>query len=59
MLAALRQAKKGLKEGEVPIGAVVVYENKVVAKGYNRRLTARAGSFIRGGYPKGANCTLP
>ena len=32
MLAALRQAKKGLKEGEVPIGAVVVYENKVVAK---------------------------
>ena len=37
MLAALRQAKKGLKEGEVPIGAVVVYEDKVVGKGYNRR----------------------
>ncbi len=32
MLAALRQAKKGLKEGEVPIGAVVVYEDKVVKK---------------------------
>lgn len=38
MLAALRQAKKGLREGEVPIGAVVVYQDKVVSKGYNRRL---------------------
>ncbi|MBQ8292057.1 MAG: nucleoside deaminase, partial [Clostridia bacterium] len=37
MRAAIRVAKKGLVEGEVPIGAVVVYENKVVAKGYNRR----------------------
>ena len=44
MLAALRQAKKGLKEGEVPIGAVVVYENKVVAKGYNRRLKKQLAS---------------
>ena len=37
MRAALRCAKKGLKEGEVPIGAVVVYEDKVVSRGYNRR----------------------
>ena len=44
MLAALRQAKKGLKEGEVPIGAVIVYENKVVAKGYNRRLKKQLAS---------------
>ena len=37
MRAAIKAAKKGQAEGEVPIGAVVVYENKVVAKGYNRR----------------------
>jgi tRNA(adenine34) deaminase len=37
MKAALKAAKKGLQEGEVPIGAVVVYEDKVVSKGYNRR----------------------
>lgn len=37
MRAAIRCAKKGLKEGEVPIGAVVVYGDKVVSRGYNRR----------------------
>lgn len=45
MLAALRQAEKRLgKNGEVPIGAVIVYENKVVAKGYNRRLKKQLAS---------------
>ncbi len=37
MQAAIRAAKRGLAEGEVPIGAVIVYEDKVVARGYNRR----------------------
>ena len=37
MREAIKAAKKGLLEGEVPIGAVVVFEDKVVAKGYNRR----------------------
>lgn len=44
MLAALRQAKKGLAEGEVPIGAVVAYQGKIVAKGYNRRLKKQLAS---------------
>ena len=44
MRAALRCAKKGLKEGEVPIGAVVVYEDKVVARGYNRRAKTQLAS---------------
>ena len=44
MRAAIRIAKKGLKEGEVPIGAVVVYEDKVVAKGYNRRARLQLAS---------------
>ena len=33
MRAAIKIAQKGLQEGEVPIGAVVVYEDKVVARG--------------------------
>ena len=44
MRAAMRIAKKGLQEGEVPIGAVIVYENKVVAKGYNRRAKLQLAS---------------
>ncbi len=44
MRAALRCAKKGLSEGEVPIGAVVVYEDKVVARGYNRRAKLQLAS---------------
>ena len=44
MRAAIRIAQKGLAEGEVPIGAVVVYENKVVARGYNRRAKLQLAS---------------
>ena len=44
MRAAIRIAQKGLAEGEVPIGAVVVYENKVVARGYNRRARLQLAS---------------
>ena len=44
MRAALRCAKKVLKEGEVPIGAVVVYEDKVVSRGYNRRAKTQLAS---------------
>ncbi len=39
MRAALQQAKKALKLGEVPIGCVIVFENKIIARGYNRRNT--------------------
>ncbi len=44
MRQAIKIAKKGLSEGEVPIGAVVVYEDKVVAKGYNRRARLQLAS---------------
>ncbi len=44
MKAAVKVAKKGLSEGEVPIGAVVVYEEKVVARGYNRRARLQLAS---------------
>ena len=39
MKAALKQAEKAIAIGEVPIGAVIVYEDKIIARGYNRRNT--------------------
>ncbi len=35
---ALRQARRGCREGEVPVGAVVVYEGKIVSRAHNRPL---------------------
>lgn len=39
MKEALRQAKKAYELGEVPIGCVIVYEGKIIGRGYNRRNT--------------------
>ena len=39
MKEAIRQAKKAWKIEEVPIGCVIVYEGKIIARGYNRRNT--------------------
>lgn len=41
---ALRAAKRALREGEVPIGAVVVYGDKVISRGYNRRAKLQLAS---------------
>jgi tRNA(adenine34) deaminase len=37
MKAAYKEAKKAELENEVPVGAVVVYQNKVIARAYNKR----------------------
>lgn len=37
MKAALKCAQKAFDEGEVPIGAVVVLDGKIIARGHNRR----------------------
>lgn len=39
MKEALRQARKAYKLGEVPIGCVIVYEDRIIGRGYNRRNT--------------------
>lgn len=39
MKEALKQAKKAYDLGEVPIGCVIVYQDKVIGRGYNRRNT--------------------
>ena len=39
MREALKQARKAYALGEVPIGCVIVYEGKIIGRGYNRRNT--------------------
>tara|TARA_Y100000589_G_scaffold324564_1_gene360940 strand:+ start:19 stop:480 length:462 start_codon:yes stop_codon:yes gene_type:complete len=39
MAAALEQAKKAASKDEVPVGAVVVLENRVVADGFNQTIS--------------------
>lgn len=39
MHAALTQARKAMQLGEVPIGAVIVCDGKIIGRGYNRRNT--------------------
>lgn len=36
MFAALQEAEKALEENEVPVGAVVVNDNKIIGRGYNQ-----------------------
>ena len=39
MKEALKQARKALALGEVPIGCVIVHQGKIIGRGYNRRNT--------------------
>ncbi len=36
MLEAYREAQKALEAGEVPVGAIVVCKNKIIARGHNQ-----------------------
>lgn len=36
--AAIEEAKKGLAEGGIPIGSVIVYEGAILGRGHNRRV---------------------
>lgn len=44
---AINQAKKSLAEGGIPIGSVLVFDNKIIGKGHNKRI--QDGSVIRHG----------
>lgn len=37
MEQALKEANKAYLEGEVPVGAVLVYKDTIIARGYNKR----------------------
>ena len=41
MREALRQAEKAAKIGETPIGAVIVKDGRIIARGYNKRETKK------------------
>jgi len=44
MQAAIEEAKKGLEEGGIPIGSVLVHNGKIIGRGHNRRV--QQGSAI-------------
>lgn len=44
MRAAIDEARKGLKDGGIPIGSVLVHKGKVIGRGHNRRI--QKGSVI-------------
>lgn len=44
MQAAIEEAQKGLAEGGIPIGSVLVIDGKIVGRGHNRRV--QQGSAI-------------
>ena len=37
MNIAIKMAKKAEKRGEMPVGCVIVYKNKIISKGYNKK----------------------
>lgn len=42
MREAIKQAKKAWKIEEVPIGCIIVYEDKIIARAYNKRNTKKS-----------------
>lgn len=41
---AIAEAKKGLNEGGIPIGSVIVHDEKILGRGHNRRI--QKGSVV-------------
>lgn len=69
MKEALKEAEKARRQNEVPVGAVVVYDNRIISRGHNLTETLNdvtahaemqaftsAADFIGGKYLK--DCTL-
>jgi len=42
MKAAIEEARKGLAEGGIPIGSVLVKDGKVIGRGHNRRVQKKS-----------------
>lgn len=47
LLAAIEEAERGLAEGGIPIGSVLVHQGRILGRGHNRRV--QHGSAIRHG----------
>ncbi len=44
MRAAIEEAEKGLNEGGIPIGSVLVHQGRIIGRGHNRRV--QQGSVV-------------
>ena len=44
MAAALEEARRGIAEGGIPIGAVLVHQGRIIGRGHNRRV--QTGSVV-------------
>ena len=44
MQAAIEEAEKGLEEGGIPIGSVLVHKDRIIGRGHNRRV--QSGSVV-------------
>ena len=44
MQAAIDEAERGLQEGGIPIGSVVVYQGRIIGRGHNKRV--QQGSVV-------------
>jgi cytosine deaminase len=42
MQAAIREARRGLREGGIPIGAVLVKDGRIIGRGHNRRVQKKS-----------------
>jgi cytosine/creatinine deaminase len=38
LAAAIQEAERGLREGGIPVGSVIVHNGKVIGRGHNRRV---------------------
>lgn len=45
--AAVDEARKGLAEGGIPIGSVLVHQNQIIGRGHNRRVQ-RGSAILHG-----------
>lgn len=69
MAQAMREARRAMAEGEVPVGAVLVHQGKIIARGRNSReatrdplghaeiMTLQKGAKVLGNWRLGG-CTL-
>ena len=37
MQCAMQEAKKSLKSGDIPVGAIIVYKDKIIARAHNQK----------------------
>ena len=47
MRAAIEEAEAGLAEGGIPVGSVLVHENRILGRGHNRRVQ-RGSTVLHG-----------